>query len=90
VRAAVCLGAALVEFFLVVAPVNAAFAACTANTLPADWPDYRRQWKVGHAIGFGLALTAFCALLRVACADGRERPVGRAAGAAESASVGSA
>lgn len=85
--AAVCLTALLVEFFLVVAPVNAAFAAWTASTLPADWPDYRRQWEVGHAIGFGLALTAFCALLRAACADGREQAVGPAAGEAESASV---
>jgi hypothetical protein len=67
-------------FFLFNAPVNAAFAGWTAQTLPADWPDYRRQWELGHAIAFGLALIAFCTLMRAtfveACAQREtvERP----------------
>lgn len=64
--AAFCLSAMFAVFFLFNAPVNAAFAGWTAATLPADWPDYRRQWELGHAIAFVLALTAFCMLLRAA------------------------
>ena len=56
----------LAVFFLFNAPVNAAFAGWTTETLPADWPDYRLQWELGHAIAFVLALTAFCTLLRAA------------------------
>jgi hypothetical protein len=67
--AAFCLSAMLAVFFLFNAPVNAAFAGWTAETLPADWPGYRRQWELGHAIAFVLALTAFCALLRAAFAE---------------------
>jgi hypothetical protein len=71
--AALCLSAMIAVFFLFNAPVNAAFAGWTAQTLPADWPDYRRQWELGHAIAFGLALIAFCTLMRAtfveACAQ---------------------
>jgi hypothetical protein len=64
--AAFCLSAMLAVFFLFNAPVNAAFAGWTTETLPTDWPGYRLQWELGHAIAFVLALTAFCALLRAA------------------------
>jgi hypothetical protein len=64
--AALCLTAMVAVFFLFNAPVNAAFAGWTAETLPADWPDYRRQWELGHAIAFVLVLIAFCTLLRAA------------------------
>jgi anthrone oxygenase-like protein len=64
--ASLCLSAMIAVFFLFNAPVNAAFAGWTAQTLPADWPDYRRQWELGHAIAFGLALIAFCMLMRSA------------------------
>jgi hypothetical protein len=49
--AALCLSAMLLAFFLFNAPVNAAFAGWTAETLPADWTDYRQQWELGYAIG---------------------------------------
>jgi len=72
--AALCLSAMVAVFFVFNAPVNAAFAGWTAETLPADWPDYRRQWELGHAIAFALGLIAFCTLLRAAfveaCARG--------------------
>jgi hypothetical protein len=75
--AALCLSAMLVEFFLIVEPVNVAFARWTPATLPPDWAEYRLRWEVGHAIGFILALVAFCALLRTAfiaaCADALQR-----------------
>jgi hypothetical protein len=56
----------IVVFFLFNAPVNAAFADWTAQTLPADQPDDRWQWELGHAIAFGLAPIAFCTLMRAA------------------------
>jgi len=81
VVAALCLTAMPAVFFLFNAPVNAAFAGSTVEMLPADWPNYRLQWELGHAITFALALTAFCMLLRAAfveaCArrGAIERPV---------------
>jgi hypothetical protein len=56
-------------FFALNAPVNAAFAAWTAETLPPDWPTYRLRWEVGHAASFVLAFLAFVALLRGLFAD---------------------
>jgi hypothetical protein len=67
--AALCLSLALVAFFTLNAPVNAAFAQWTPQTLPADWPDYRLRWEVGHAVTFVLALIAFILLLRAAFVD---------------------
>ncbi len=67
--AALCLTAMPAVFFLFNAPVNAAFAGWTPETLPADWSDYRRQWELGHAIAFVLALIAFCTLLRAVFAE---------------------
>ncbi|MEW6519114.1 MAG: DUF1772 domain-containing protein [Thermodesulfobacteriota bacterium] len=62
--AAFFLTGALVVFFILNAPVNAAFAAWTPATLPPDWPDYRLRWEMGHALSFVLVLPAFIALLR--------------------------
>lgn len=67
--AAVCLSLALVAFFTLNAPVNAAFAQWTPQTLPVDWPDYRLRWEIGHAASFGLELIAFILLLRAAFVD---------------------
>ncbi len=67
--AALCLSAALAVFFALNAPVNAAFATWTAETLPPDWPTYRLRWEVGHAASFVLVLVAFIALLRGLFAD---------------------
>jgi hypothetical protein len=67
------LSAMLAVFILFNTPVNAAFAGWTAETLPADWPDYRRQWELGHAIACALALTAFCTLLRAAFVEASAR-----------------
>jgi hypothetical protein len=67
--AALCLSLALVAFFTLNAPVNAAFAQWTPQTLPADWPDYRLRWELGHAVSFGLELIAFILLLRAAFVD---------------------
>ncbi|MBC9176158.1 DUF1772 domain-containing protein [Pseudoroseomonas ludipueritiae] len=40
----------LVVFVLCDAPVNAAVAAWTTATLPADWSSYRLRWEFGHAV----------------------------------------
>jgi len=74
--AALALSAMIAVFFLFNAPVNAAVAAWTAQSLPADWPTYRRQWEAGHALAFLCALVAFCLLLRTAFTDGRSSGVG--------------
>lgn len=69
--AALALSAMIAVFFLFNAPVNAAVAAWTAESLPPDWPAYRRQWEAGHALAFLCALVAFCLLLRTAFVDAR-------------------
>ena len=71
--AACLLSLALGVFFTLNAPVNAAFAAWTPATLPADWPSYRRRWELGHAISFMLVLPACILLLRVTWLDGLAR-----------------
>jgi hypothetical protein len=60
--AAVCVTAGLVEWFLLVAPMNAALSAWTPETLPADWTRYRDQWEIGHAIHALLFALGFSAL----------------------------
>lgn len=67
--AALCLSAALVVFFALNAPVNAALATWTADAFPPDWPTYRLRWEAGHAASFVLVLAAFSALLRGLFAD---------------------
>src|SRR5699024_9168899 len=62
--AACLLSGALAVFFILNAPVNAAFASWTPATLPPDWPSYRLRWELGHAISFVLVLVAFVVLLR--------------------------
>lgn len=62
--AAFLLSAALVTFFVLNAPANAAFASWTPATLPPDWPSYRLRWETGHALSFVFVLVAFIALLR--------------------------
>jgi hypothetical protein len=74
--AAVCLTIALGAFFVLNAPVNAAFAAWTPETLPGDWPRYRLRWEIGHALRFVLQLIAFIALMRAMLVDALERARG--------------
>ena len=65
---ALCVSVGLAVWFLLVAPMNAALAGWTPETLPADWPRYRDQWEMGHAIhcilfalGFGGLVIALLA-----------------------------
>ena len=61
VAAAVCVSVGLVEWFAVVAPINAIFSAWTPGAIPADWTRLRGRWEMGHAIHaalFGLGFTA--------------------------------
>lgn len=74
VVAAACMTLAPLVFFVMNAPVNKAIASWSVTTLPADWASYRLRWEVGHAMTCALALTAFIALLRVACTDVAPRP----------------
>lgn len=75
VVAACCLSGALAVFFVLNAPVNAAFAGWTAATLPPDWQDYRLRWELGHAISFLLVLVAFIGLLRASFVAAIDRAV---------------
>jgi hypothetical protein len=77
------LSVALLVYFLLNAPVNAAFASWTPLSLPVDWPKYRWRWEVGHATSFILVLMAFVALLRGLFWDtlSRAKPSGTGAGA---------
>jgi hypothetical protein len=61
--AAVCVTAGLADWFLLVAPMNAALSVWTPATLPADWTRYRDQWETGHAIHAGLFALGFSALV---------------------------
>jgi len=61
--AAVCTMIGLVEWALVVAPMNTLLNGWTTATLPTDWTACRDQWELGHAIHAALFGAAFCALL---------------------------
>jgi hypothetical protein len=75
--AALCLSAALLVFFTLNAPVNAAFARWTPDTLPSDWSWYRLRWEIGHATSFVLVLSAFVALLRATFVNATMRRISR-------------
>ena len=62
--ATVCLATA---FFIVwlgfTNVVNAETAKWTADSIPADWAGWRRQWEYSHATRFVLHLTGFALLV---------------------------
>ena len=63
VAGAACLVLAHALFWLLVNPVNEAFAGWTPAAVPADWTRLRDQWEFTHAARAGLFLMGFCALL---------------------------
>ncbi|MDO8420682.1 MAG: DUF1772 domain-containing protein [Parvibaculum sp.] len=67
--AALAYAAMLGVFFIFNAPVNAAFNSWTVDSMPANWPEFRWRWEVGHAIAAGLSLVGWLALLRASFAD---------------------
>jgi hypothetical protein len=71
--AASCISAGLVAWALLVAPMNAALAGWTPETLPPDWRGYRNQWEAGHAIHFALFLLGFAALVIAILNDAPQR-----------------
>jgi hypothetical protein len=80
--AALCLTGMIAAFFAFNAPVNAAVAQWSAETMPADWPAYRLRWELGHAIAFVLGLAALIALIRAgvvaeAAASSQRQTAGR-------------
>ncbi|MEK0081615.1 hypothetical protein [Benzoatithermus flavus] len=65
VAAALLVTAGLIEWGLVVAPVNTALSVWTPSTLPVDWTAWRNRWELGHALhatlfalGFGCLAAA--------------------------------
>lgn len=67
--AAVAVTAGLADWFLMVAPMNAALSGWTPATLPADWTAYRNQWELGHAIHAALFGLGFSALVGALLAE---------------------
>jgi len=60
--AALCTSAGLIEWFLVVSPMNGLLRSWTSATLPPDWTATRDRWELGH-VGHAVLLgVAFCAL----------------------------
>jgi hypothetical protein len=55
--------AMLGAFFVFNEPVNSAVARWTPDSLPPDWPAYRRQWEIGHALSAALSIVALSALI---------------------------
>lgn len=69
VVAAFAYAAMLAVFFVFNAPVNAAFNSWTVADMPANWPEFRWRWEVGHAIAALLSLVGWLALLRASFKD---------------------
>ena len=59
----ICLVAAHAVWWIGVAPLNAAIAGFTAQTLPADWAQLRVHWEYAHSLRAVLHMAAFSALL---------------------------
>jgi hypothetical protein len=63
---AVLLLAAFVSWLVLVLPVNREVAAAleaSPETVPSLWLQLRDRWEYGHATGFVLHLTGFCAVV---------------------------
>ena len=61
--AAAVASAGLVEWALVVSPMNSVLNAWTAASLPVEWTAVRNRWEIGHAIQAGFFTVAFAALI---------------------------
>lgn len=61
--AAASLAATHAIFWIWVAPVNAALAPLSAETLPPDWTRLRDQWEFAHASRAILQIVALAALV---------------------------
>jgi hypothetical protein len=60
--AAVAASIGLVEWALVVAPMNTVLSAWTPASIPADWTRVPNRWEIGHAVQAVLYAIAFVAL----------------------------
>ena len=69
--AAACTTVGLVEWALVVSPMNTRLNGWRVATLPPNWTACRDQWELGHALHAILFGVAFCALLGM---NGRDTP----------------
>lgn len=77
--AAVLIALWFASWLVLVAPVNRRVAAAHAaapETVPALWTELRPRWEWGHAVGFGLQLLGFGALVVSVVVD---TPAGAAA-----------
>jgi hypothetical protein len=59
----ICMAAALVAWFIFVAPMNAETARWTLETIPADWARVRDQWEYSHAARFAIQCVGLALLV---------------------------
>lgn len=60
---ALCFVAAHLVWWIWVAPVNAAMAGWTPDTMPPDWARYREQWEYAHSARAIILIAGFAALV---------------------------
>ena len=70
--------AAHAAYWVWLAPANATVATLTADTLPSNWTELRRQWEYTHAARAVLQLIAlgtlvFSVLLEIPAVAGTKR-----------------
>jgi hypothetical protein len=74
--ATICLIAQLGVWLLVNQPIDADTGRWTAQTLPANWQDYRNAWEAAHVSRAGLDFLALTALVVGLLLEGQRLPAG--------------
>ena len=65
-----------ISWLTIVAPVNNQIAVAletAPETVPGLWMQVRERWEYGHAVGFGLQVVGFCAIVISALVETRGR-----------------
>jgi hypothetical protein len=75
--ATICLIAQLGVWVLVNEPIDSDTARWTAQTLPANWQDYRNAWEAAHVSRAGLNFLALTALVVGLLVEGHRAPAHR-------------
>ncbi len=71
--AAVATTVGLIEWALVVSPMNGVLNGWTAASLPGDWMAVRNQWEIGHGVQAALFAFGFSALVVAALTEAAPR-----------------
>ena len=60
--AAIVVSIGLIDWALVVRPMNGVLNGWTADHIPSEWRSVRNRWEIGHAIQAGLFAIGFVSL----------------------------